>query len=295
MKLTIDNLVVDASPGESLYQAAKRARIAIPGLCVSDHLAAFGSCRLCLCEIEGQSGTPASCTTPAQDGMVVRTNTERLRRHRRNILELYLSEQQDGTEISNALRRLSLEYGVGTVRYPPGAKRARFRDASNPFFLFDNSHCISCARCVRACDEIQGTMALTMIGRGFATRPIAGARPLLDGGPGFLQSNCVSCGACVKECPTGALMEKNHSGPGPANGDRPHDLRLLRRRLRHGGRGAEWPDRQHGSCRRWAVESRPCLHERSVRLDLCLCGRSPAPTDAAEWTRMESDSLGGGA
>ncbi len=208
MKLTIDNLVVDASPGESLYQAAKRAGIAIPGLCVSDHLAAFGSCRLCLCEIEGQSGTPASCTTPAQDGMVVRTNTEPLRRHRRNILELYLSEQQDGTEISNALRRLSLEYGVGTVRYPSGAKRARFRDDSNPFFLFDNSHCISCARCVRACDEIQGTMALTMIGRGFATRPIAGARPLLDGGPGFLQSNCVSCGACVKECPTGALMEK---------------------------------------------------------------------------------------
>jgi formate dehydrogenase major subunit len=94
------------------------------------------------------------------------------------------------------------------VRYHQRARRTTFRDDSNPFFTFDNAVCISCARCVRACDEIQGTFALTMIGRGFATRPIAGSRPLIDGGPGFLESNCVSCGACVKECPTGALAEK---------------------------------------------------------------------------------------
>jgi formate dehydrogenase major subunit len=209
MKLTINDRLVVASPGETVYQAAKKAGILIPGLCVSDHLAPFGSCRLCLCEIDGQTGTPASCTTPARDGIVVWTENERLHRHRRNIIELYLSEQRDGSETPDALRELALAYGVDTIRYAQGAQREVFRDESNPFFVFDNALCISCARCVRACDEIQGTLALTMIERGFATRPIAGARPWIDGGPGFLQSNCVSCGACVKECPTGALTEKS--------------------------------------------------------------------------------------
>ncbi|WP_447601436.1 formate dehydrogenase subunit alpha [Nitrospira sp. Nam80] len=208
MRLTINNRSVAASPGDTVYQAAKRAGIAIPSLCASDHLAPFGSCRLCLCEVEGQSGTPASCTTPARNGMVVRTESGQLRRHRRNIIELYLSEQGKEAEMPDVLRKLALAYGVSTVRYHQSAHRTAFRDASNPFFIFDNAICISCARCVRACNEIQGTFALTMIGRGFDTRPIAGSRPLIDGGPGFFQSNCVSCGACVKECPTGALTEK---------------------------------------------------------------------------------------
>ena len=208
MRLTINNCSVAASPGDTVYQAAKNAGIAIPSLCASDHLAPFGSCRLCLCEVEGQSGTPASCTTPARNGMVVRTESGQLRRHRRNIIELYLSEQGKEAEMPDVLRKLALAYGVSTVRYHHSAHRTAFRDASNPFFIFDNAICISCARCVRACNEIQGTFALTMIGRGFDTRPIAGSRPLIDGGPGFFQSNCVSCGACVKECPTGALTEK---------------------------------------------------------------------------------------
>ncbi len=208
MHLIINNRTVVASAGDTVYQVAKTAGIAIPGLCVSDHLAPFGSCRLCLCEVEGQSGTPASCTMPARNGMVVRTESERLRRHRRNIIELYLSEQGKEVEIPDVLRKLALAYDVRTVRYKKQAHRTRFRDASNPFFTFDNALCISCARCVRACNEIQSTFALTMIGRGFDTRPIAGSRPLIDGSPGFLESNCVSCGACVKECPTGALAEK---------------------------------------------------------------------------------------
>lgn len=215
MRLIINNRLVVASAGETVYQAAKKAGMIIPSLCVSEHLAPFGSCRLCLCEVEGQSGTPASCTTPAREGMVVRTESERLDRHLRNIIELYLSEQNEGIETPEVLQKLALAYGVRTVRYHQRARRARFRDESNPFFTFDNAVCISCARCVRACDEIQGTFALTMINRGFATRPIAGSRPLIDGGPGFLQSNCVSCGACVKECPTGALAEKTILAQGP--------------------------------------------------------------------------------
>jgi len=210
IRLTINGRPVLASPDDTVYQATKKAGIWIPSLCLSHQLVPFGSCRLCICEIEGQSDTPASCTTPVRPGMVVCTESDRLRRHRHNIVELYLSEQPEESGMSGPLRELALACGVDRVRYPDGArsKRAPVRDDSNPFFTFDNAVCISCARCVRACDEIQGTHALTMFGRGFEARPVAGAGPLMGEAAAFATSNCVSCGACVKECPTGALMEK---------------------------------------------------------------------------------------
>jgi formate dehydrogenase major subunit len=210
LRLTINDRSVTAEPGDTIYMAARKAGISIPSLCVSHQLAPFGSCRLCICEIDGHSGTPASCTTPVSPDMVVRTESDRLRRHRHNIVELYLSEQPEGGETSGPLRELALAYGVDRVRYPDGArsKRASVRDDSNPFFTFDNAACISCARCVRACAEIQGTHALTMFGRGFEARPVAGAGSFMGEEAAFATSNCVSCGACVKECPTGALTEK---------------------------------------------------------------------------------------
>jgi len=210
MNLTINGRSVTADPGDTIYMAARKAGISIPSLCVSHQLAPFGSCRLCICEIDGQSGTPASCTTPVRSEMVVRTDSERLARHRHNLVELYLSEQPEGSETSGPLRELALACGVNTIRYSDGAhqKRTAVRDDSNPFFTFDNAVCISCARCVRACDEIQGTYALTMIGRGFSARPVAGGGLLMGEAAAFATSNCVSCGACVKECPTGALTEK---------------------------------------------------------------------------------------
>ena len=168
-----------AEPGDTIYQAAKKAGIAIPSLCASDHLNPFGSCRLCLCEIEGQSGTAATCTTPAREGLVVQTETKRLQRLRRNIVELYLSEQPAAGPVPEALQRLAVSSGVRSVRYHNPARRLAYRDDSNPFFSFDNAACISCARCVRACDEIQGTFALTMIGRGFEARPAAESWPKL--------------------------------------------------------------------------------------------------------------------
>jgi formate dehydrogenase major subunit len=215
MNLTINGRPVTAESGDTVYRAAKKAGVSIPSLCVSHQLAPFGSCRLCICEVDGQSGTPASCTTPVRPGMVVRTESDRLRRHRHNLVELYLSEQPEGSVTSGPLGELALAYGVDRVRYAEGAhqQRAAVRDDSNPFFTFDNATCISCARCVRACDEIQGTHALTMFGRGFEARPVAGPYQLSAVGHqpsarGFVDSNCVSCGACVKECPTGALTEK---------------------------------------------------------------------------------------
>lgn len=209
MLITIDGLSVTAHAGDTVFTAAKRAGVTIPGLCNSEHLAPFGSCRLCVCEVEGQKGTPASCTTPVQAGMVVRTRTTQLDHLRRNVTELLLSEQPTDGRLPVALQELARSVGLDRVRYRQPAVRAQVQDSSNPFFTFDNAICISCARCVRVCDEIQGTFALTMVGRGFGARPMAGAGFYGEDSTGFATSNCVSCGACVKECPTGALLEKS--------------------------------------------------------------------------------------
>ena len=154
MKLEINRPPVLASPGDTIYSAAKKAGIAIPGLCSSDHLAPFGSCRLCLCEVEGQSGLPASCTTPVREGMVVHTESERLNRLRRNIVELYLSEQPAGDRAPESLQWLAKSLGLRQVRYPQPSHRQDVVDRSNPFFPFANAACISCVRCLRACYEI---------------------------------------------------------------------------------------------------------------------------------------------
>lgn len=201
--LTIDGRSVQADAGDTVLIAARKAGIMIPTLCASRHLKPYGGCRLCLCHIEGQQGLAAACTTPVRDGMAVRSDSEILNRHRRNLIELYLSEQPErGLAASEPLLRLGRQFGLHEVRYREPEKRAGAVDASNPYFAFDPSKCIACARCVRVCDEVQGTVALALSGRGFGTRVIAG------NDAGFAASNCVSCGACVKECPTDALYEK---------------------------------------------------------------------------------------
>ncbi|MEY4528769.1 MAG: hypothetical protein RL768_2488 [Nitrospirota bacterium] len=214
VEMTIDGRPVAAHAGDTVFTAAKRAGLTIPGLCSSEHLAPFGSCRLCVCEVEGQKGLPASCTTPVQAGMVVHTQTDRLIQLRRNVTELLLSEQPSNGSFPAVLFELAQSVGLDHVRYRQPAVRERIEDDSNPFFTFDNASCISCARCVRACDEIQGTFALTMIGRGFGSRPMAGSSLYGDVSAGFSTSNCVSCGACVKECPTGALIERRVEASG---------------------------------------------------------------------------------
>jgi formate dehydrogenase major subunit len=206
MKLTIDGRSVQAEPGETISLAAARSGIAIPSLCASRLLSPYGSCRLCLAEIAGMTGFQATCSMLARDGMIVTTESEQLTKHRRNLLELYLSERPVGERLKD-LSDLADRYGVTRVRYPIGAQREAIRDESSPFFVFENQRCISCARCVRACDEIQPAFAISMVKRGFSIRPAWGAAGL-DGRHGVASSTCVSCGACVKECPTGALTEK---------------------------------------------------------------------------------------
>ncbi len=206
--LSIDGFAVTVPAGTSVMRAAAELGTKIPRLCATDTLNAFGSCRLCLVEIEGRSGTPASCTTLVSPGMVVHTANDRLRRLRRGVMELYISDHPLDCLTCSAngdceLQDAAGEVGLRDVRYQPGANHlADVADTSNPYFDYDPSKCIVCSRCVRACDEIQGTFALTIDGRGFASRVAAGQNQ------DFFTSDCVSCGACVAACPTATLQEK---------------------------------------------------------------------------------------
>jgi formate dehydrogenase major subunit len=202
VRLTVDGRPVAVPAGTSIMRAAQIANTSIPKLCATDSLEAFGSCRLCLVEIEGRPGTPASCTTPVAEGMVVRTQSERLARLRRGVMELYLSDHPDDCTSDCEMHDLAAEIGLKEVRYAKGKNHlAEETDESNPYFSYDPAKCIVCSRCVRACEEVQGTFALTVSGRGFASRIAAG-------NTNFFDSECVSCGACVQACPTDSLIEK---------------------------------------------------------------------------------------
>lgn len=208
--LTIDGMEVRVPEGTSIMRAAMEAGTKIPKLCANDMLEAFGSCRLCLVEIEGRSGTPASCTTPVAPGMAVHTQTERLKAIRKGVMELYISDHPLDCLTCAANGNCELQTEAGNV----GLREVRYgytganhltdkKDESNPYFTYDPSKCIVCNRCIRACEEVQGTFALTIDGRGFESRVSPGQfEP-------FFESECVSCGACVQACPTATLIEKS--------------------------------------------------------------------------------------
>ena len=209
--LTIDGQPVTVPAGTSIMRAAATAGIPVPKLCATDNLKAFGSCRLCLVEIEGRRGLPAACTEPVREGMAVRTQTDAVAKIRRGVMELYISDHPLDCLTCPANGDCELEdmagaVGLREVRYANGSEHANHldspKDASNPYFTFDPSKCIVCSRCVRACDEVQGTFALTIDGRGFDSVVKTGADD-------FFGSECVSCGACVQACPTATLMDKS--------------------------------------------------------------------------------------
>ena len=233
--LKIDGFDVTVPEGTSVMRAAMEAGIKIPKLCATDSVEAFGSCRLCLVEIEGRRGTPASCTTPVTDGMAVTTQSDRLHKLRKGVMELYISDHPldcltCGANGDCELQDMAGMVGLRDVRYtkgdnhyaptaagslslndirakvPDGSDNARYipKDDSNPYFTYDPSKCIVCSRCVRACEEVQGTFALTIEGRGFDSRVSFGGAS-----DSVLSSDCVSCGACVQACPTATLQEKS--------------------------------------------------------------------------------------
>jgi formate dehydrogenase major subunit len=220
--LEIDGQRVTVPEGTSIMRAAMELGTKIPKLCATDTLNSFGSCRLCLVEIEGRKGTPASCTTLVAPGLKVHTQSPRLSDLRRGVMELYISDHPldcltcaangdcELQDMAGAVGLREVRYGYDgdnhtTARRADGCSNHRYKakDESNPYFTFDPAKCIVCSRCVRACEEVQGTFALTIDGRGFASHVSAG----MD--EGFLNSECVSCGACVQACPTATLTEKS--------------------------------------------------------------------------------------
>ncbi len=217
--LEIDGIAVTVPVGTSLMRAAVMAGVMIPKLCATDSLKPFGSCRLCLVEIEGRKGYPASCTTPAEAGLKVRTESPKLAELRRNVMELYISDHPLDCLTCAANGNCELQTMAGTV----GLREVRYgmaganhftetkKDESNPYFSYDPAKCIVCNRCVRACEEQQGTFALTITGRGFDSRVTAGQNET------FMDSECVSCGACVNACPTATLIEKTVIEKGQAD------------------------------------------------------------------------------
>ncbi|WP_439684595.1 formate dehydrogenase subunit alpha [Cupriavidus oxalaticus] len=212
--LEVDGVSVTVPAGTSVMRAAMEAEVSVPKLCATDSLKAFGSCRLCLVEIEGRRGYPASCTTPVEAGMKVKTQSDKLADLRRGVMELYISDHPLDcltcpTNGNCELQDMAGVVGLREVRYNDGGPEAKpiathtalEKDESNPYFTYDASKCIVCNRCVRACEETQGTFALTISGRGFDSRVSPGtSQP-------FMESDCVSCGACVQACPTATLTE----------------------------------------------------------------------------------------
>ena len=208
--LSVDGVRVTVPAGTTVMRAAALAGVSIPKLCATDMLEPFGSCRLCLVEIEGRTGYPASCTTEVTEGMQVSTQSNTLSRLRRNVMELYISDHPLDcltcpTNGDCELQDMAGAVGLREVRYGYSGENHldAVKDESNPYFTFDPSKCIVCSRCVRACEEVQGTFALTIDGRGFDSK-VAASQDVP-----FLESECVSCGACVQACPTATLTEKS--------------------------------------------------------------------------------------
>ncbi|MGA2397775.1 MAG: formate dehydrogenase subunit alpha [Steroidobacteraceae bacterium] len=210
VSLSIDGREVTVPEGTSVMRAAALSDVKIPKLCATETLEAFGSCRMCLVQIDGMKGLPASCTTPVAQGMVVHTQNKQLADVRRGVMELYISDHPLDCLTCPANGHCELQDMAGVV----GLRDVRYgyqgenhldskKDESNPYFTFDPSKCIVCSRCVRACEEQQGTFALTIQGRGFESKVAASQDET------FMESECVSCGACVQACPTATLSEKS--------------------------------------------------------------------------------------
>lgn len=203
MRVTIDGTEVDVEPGTTILDAARAAGADVPTLCFDERMAPFGACRVCLVAIDGPGGSTdivASCTTECRDGLTVETRDPRARRVVGAVVELVLSELPAPPAPHTELAAVARELGVHEPRWS-GAVHERDLDTRHPYLAFQHELCISCGRCVRACDEVQGAFALTATGRGFTANVTAG----IDAG--FRDSACVSCGACADTCPTDAITE----------------------------------------------------------------------------------------
>ncbi|MDQ2676660.1 MAG: molybdopterin-dependent oxidoreductase, partial [Actinomycetota bacterium] len=214
MRVTVDGRPTDVPEGSRLLDAIRASGAEIAALCADPRLAPYGSCRTCMVALEGSDEPVAACTTPAREGAALRTDDPGARKTARQSLQLLASTlparaldvESRPTELARACELLGLE--PASFR-GDGGSRPDARDGSNPYVKYDPELCIACARCVRMCDEVQGTFALAMVGRGSDTVLMPGT-----GGP-WSESDCVSCGACVSSCPSGAISEPGLLDPRP--------------------------------------------------------------------------------
>jgi len=205
--LQIDDKMVTGLEGESIFSVAWDQGIHIPRLCHVGGLSDVGACRLCMVEVQGQKKLQAACLTPVQEGMVVRTTTDRIKAHRKLIVELLMAERNHVCAVCVAngaceLQELAASLGIDHVRF-----RYRFPtlsvDTSHERFGIDHNRCVLCTRCVRVCDEVEGAHTWDVFGRGVRSLIISDL-----GEPWGASNTCTSCGKCVQVCPTGALFDK---------------------------------------------------------------------------------------
>ena len=206
--MVLDGKEVTFTPGETIYDVARRHANSIPTLCYDERLESFGGCRLCVVEVEGSRLPVASCTTKATVGMAVRTKSPGIEKHRTTLLEMVASENREldvdplRGYASQELTALLDRYEARTGRFA-GRQSGRSRsDDPNPFILRDYDLCISCYRCVRVCAEQEGDYAISVMNRGFETKITTEFEGLLK------DSACTFCGQCVQTCPTGALADR---------------------------------------------------------------------------------------
>jgi len=213
--ITINDQIYDVAEGITVLEAARRLGIEIPTLCDHPDLKPYGGCRMCIVEVQGMRTPQTSCTLPVSAGMVIRTDTPALVASRKNVLALlmstynddgYAKSDRDQTELTHWLHH----HGMQTP--PPDEKKRRYEVNAdpNPFVWVDLNKCILCARCIRACTEVQGRFVWGLSERGYQSHVVAGNDTTL------LEARCESCGACVAYCPTGALDNKLSLGAGKA-------------------------------------------------------------------------------